>query len=331
MIEWTKDKEKRILFKYRLTLTLRIFRVLLACFLLYAGYVMILNILFAHSYMIKQNIFNSELALDWTQPNLQETTDIDQKMTPLLTQKASYSVTRTIGTRAYIAGKVEMNKTLFTPFSHLQVKWNDQASQAEHYVFSLPENPKTGKKFSSSTGDTEAWQVLRKVDSGTVADLSFSTTRYLSPEALIRMLKPYDLHVLWMPLYTGELKDFDSGYGESANTLSVPNFGLAGGRGMDRNGSWKDNSLTGLTLKNSKKSMLTNMKRLIDDKSQTYNETFLGLTYLPKRYHYLQTHGFQVYGAVVTGPSKELLKLQKLKIIRQPQIGDVEFWNWEND
>ena len=35
------------------------------------------------------------------------------------------------------------------------------------------------------------------------------------------------------------------------------------------------------------------------------------LSYLEERYNYLQGKGFPVYGAVITGPTKELLKLRE--------------------
>lgn len=333
MTEWTKDKEKRILLKYRLTLTFRILRVILFCFLLYAGYSMITNFIFGQTNMSDKHVFYSELALDWTQPNLQ--TDlggtVNKEITPFWTQKISYSVYRVIGTKSYYVGEVSINKPVLTSFANMQIKLIPQNNQENRYVFSLPENPKTGKKYNVRLTDPSVWDVLNKVDKGTVADMSFSTTRYLSPEDLIKLLKPYDLHILWMPLYTGELKNFDPGYAGSSDTLSVPNFGLAGGRGKDRSGQWKDTYLREENLKQSEGSMLKNMKNLLKNESKTYYESFLGLYYLPERYDYLQKYGFQAYGAVVTGPVKELLKLKNVKEIRDPHLGDLEFWNWENE
>ncbi|WP_084221770.1 MULTISPECIES: anti sigma factor C-terminal domain-containing protein [Mesobacillus] len=38
--------------------------------------------------------------------------------------------------------------------------------------------------------------------------------------------------------------------------------------------------------------------------------------------------GFQVYGAVVTGPVKELLKLKENRQIQGANLGDMTYWNW---
>ena len=43
----------------------------------------------------------------------------------------------------------------------------------------------------------------------------------------------------------------------------------------------------------------------------------------------IQDEGFTAYGAVVTGPVKELLKLKELETIQGVQLGEVELWNWD--
>jgi hypothetical protein len=49
---------------------------------------------------------------------------------------------------------------------------------------------------------------------------------------------------------------------------------------------------------------------------------------LKERYQYIKDNGIQVYGVVVTGPTKELLKLQQLETVHSPALGDVKLWNW---
>lgn len=64
-----------------------------------------------------------------------------------------------------------------------------------------------------------------------MAELAFSTQSFMKPEELMELLKPYDLEVLWMPLYTGELKEFKTGYGSGGNSIELTSiYGLAGGR-----------------------------------------------------------------------------------------------------
>lgn len=83
----------------------------------------------------------------------------------------------------------------------------------KNYPFYLPEHPKTGEKLETG-GNPNVWTKLDKVHEGTVTELSFSTSKFMTAEELLQLLKPYDVDVLWAPLYTGEFKAFQPmGYG----------------------------------------------------------------------------------------------------------------------
>ncbi len=49
---------------------------------------------------------------------------------------------------------------------------------------------------------------------------------------------------------------------------------------------------------------------------------------IPERYDYVQENGLRVYGVVVTGPTRELLKLKELETIHSPALGEIRLWNW---
>ncbi|KFM99579.1 hypothetical protein DJ93_3588 [Bacillus clarus] len=49
---------------------------------------------------------------------------------------------------------------------------------------------------------------------------------------------------------------------------------------------------------------------------------------LDKRYEYVKENGVKVYGIVITGPPKELLKLQNSPHVRYATLGDIKLWNW---
>lgn len=62
-----------------------------------------------------------------------------------------------------------------------------------------------------------------------MAEMAFSTQSFMTPEELLNLLKPYDLEVLWMPLYTGELKEFQTGYGSGGTSIELTSiYGLTG-------------------------------------------------------------------------------------------------------
>ena len=49
---------------------------------------------------------------------------------------------------------------------------------------------------------------------------------------------------------------------------------------------------------------------------------------LSKRIKYLESNGFQHYGVVITGPTKEVLKLQEETWVGELVVDEVSFWNW---
>lgn len=325
-MEWNKDKEKKILLKYRFTLTVKVIRVILATLFLFWVYMMVVSISYDALGLDKKHLFYSRVAMDWTEPNLQE--DFggmdSSEITPFLTQKMSYPVYKMIGKEMELVGTKKLVKGVFPSNTTEFLKPKTESE----YHFYLPEHPKTGNKIKADEGPA-TWMKLEKVHEGTVAELSFSTKEYMSPEEMLEFLEPYDLDVLWMPLYTGELKDYEESWWGSSETLSVAPFGFTGGReaGDDYNSQSKL-SLDKKFTEENKKLMLQQMKNLLEDESTSYRENFLGLTHLEERYNYLMKEGFQVYGAVVTGPVKELLKLKENEQIQGANLGDMAYWNW---
>jgi hypothetical protein len=269
--------------------------------------------------------------MDWTQPNMQEEFggfDIAE-INPLLTQKLSYPVYKLVGKQLVRTGEIQQEKALLTPLSTRTIVYDEPKSEKE-YNFYLPVNPKTGTRLSANE-DEQTWNRLEKVHEGTVAELSFSTKAFMSPEELTELLLPYDVEILWMPLYTGEIKEFDTSCGGGRDSISLYNsFGFTGARETDKDFSSQSKySLQPDYLKLNKKLMLKQMNELIENESQSYRENFLGLDHLEERYKYLSANGFQVYGAVVTGPVKELLKLKEAEQIQGAALGKMTYWNWE--
>ena len=70
MTEWNKDLEKRILTKSRFTLTFRILRILLVVFLIYWGYMFLINFTAEKLNMTEENAYYTKLATEWTVPNV---------------------------------------------------------------------------------------------------------------------------------------------------------------------------------------------------------------------------------------------------------------------
>ncbi|MFS0821335.1 anti sigma factor C-terminal domain-containing protein [Bacillus sp. 1P02SD] len=337
MTEWSKDKEKRVLWKYRFSLTARIIRVVLILLFLYGVYMILLSIGYDFTKLDDKNAYHLNLAIDWTQPGLQGeySRPLSGEITPFLSQTITIPISRTIGKEEQIVGEWDVTKRLVNSLSSKETIYFQRSSN-QQFGFILPEDPRTGKKLAAVTKsvDLQEWQKLEMVHEGTVANLAFSTSNFLKSEELLGRLEKYDLDVQWMPLYAGELKAFkpawtSTGGGEN---ISVDTLGLTRAVEMDEDYmSWSMLMLDSKTIKKNQEIMLKNMKDLIEDESETYRQNVLGLWYLEERYDYLKENGFLVYGAVVTGPVKELLKLKEEPDFRNIQVGEFEYWNWTTE
>lgn len=331
MTDWNKDREKKIMTRYRFTLTIRVIRVLAACLLVFWVYMMAVNIISDANHSERKHTFYSKVAMDWKQPNLHEDFGgmTTKEVTPFMTQKISYPITRKVGREYQAVGEVQLEKRLFNTYSTLNIQRFEPNTESI-YRFYLPENPNSGTKLSGQ-GNPNVWTALDKIHEGTVGEMSFSTKSFMEPEELLELLKPYDLEVLWMPLYTGELKEFETGYGGGGDSIELSSiYGLTGGREAgDDYMSESKLSLTEEFMDENKAIMLKQMENLLKNESQSYYKDFLGLDHLEERHNYLKENGFSVYGAVVTGPVKELLKLKEEEQIRGARLGELDYWNWE--
>lgn len=331
MTEWNKDLEKSILKKSKFTLTLRILRILLMILFIYAIYMMGINLLSEKLNVGKENHYFSSLALEWTVPNVRGGFDLKEEETTMFgTKRFSYHLLKQVGTKEILVGEAHVTKRLSSIFSNITYS-HPGLQQLNEFSFSLPIDPRTKEKLEANTSP-HVWDSLEKLPVGTVAEMAFSTTDFMEAEQLIKNLSEYDLHVSWMPLYTGEFVDYKpSGWGSGGNSLMINDIlGLTGGftHDGDHHLSIRVSWLNEETVKDSKQYMLHNMEELLN-KSESYYEQFLRLRHLKEKYRYLKEEGFTVYGAVVTGPVKELLKLKDAPFVQGEQLGEVELWNWE--
>ena len=332
MNEWDNALENKILKKSKWILTVKIIRVLFAFILIYAVYMVGLSIVVDQLDAERKHTYYSQVAIEWTVPNVKGVYDTETlEISPFGTQTFRYNLVKMVGHEEVIVGDVTMKKAMFNAFSQLNIT-HPGKEQLSTFTFSLPEDPRTGEKLFADSGQSGVWTRLEKLPEGTVGELAFSTTTFMSPEEVIELLKDYELNILWMPLYTGEFLDNRPlGWDGGSSSLTVFDIiGLSGGKdhGANFDSFSRIGTLTASDIEESKRMMLKNMEELLAmDKS--YYERLLGLSALQEQYTYIQDEGFTAYGATVTGPVKELLKLKGLETIQGVQLGEVELWNWD--
>ncbi|MEK3890276.1 anti-sigma factor [Bacillus sp. FSL K6-3431] len=336
-MEWNEQKAQEIIKKHKnrfsLRLTFKIVRVLITIFILYAIYMIVLSISYDFSKVGVRTEFYQKLAIDWTYPELTSDLSLDspKEITPFLTQKIEIPLIRKIGKEDYVVSQLNLNKPILSAFTHIDIAESYlYDSDDQGFWFGLPYDPESGRKLAGDE-DPGVWDTLDMIHEGNVADLAFSTEEYQSPKEILELVAPYDLTVLWMPLYMGEWEQFNEGglsSGGDSMSLIQP-WGLSGARliNEDYRGGSLVNGLDKGTIEESQVAMLDNMQTMLKE-NERLAERLLKTEHLQERYDYLNEKGFQAYGAIVTGPVKELLKLQELEGIHSVTLGKIKYWNW---
>ncbi|MFF2089469.1 anti-sigma factor [Paenibacillus sp. NPDC058174] len=210
------------------------------------------------------------------------------------------------------------------------------------YKPAVQSEQKETNKGGEDRQDRNEWAKLEKLPEGTVAEVYVSLDRLFSTDELLKQFEHRNMEPVWFAVDTGlDPKRADSG-GVIINPVGFPympvwqaddltvdfysekktKFGKtvssgghypsleAYGDGEKRNGYFKK------TLY-----MLQKNKGIAAKAAP-----FLQLDYT---IDYVDKHGVKLYGVVITGPVKELLKLREESWIRDLRVGEVQLWNWQ--
>ena len=74
---------------------------------------------------------------------------------------------------------------------------------------------------------------------------------------------------------------------------------------------------------------MENLKYLQEYEEMANEVTPFGDLDLNNKISYLEKNGVRIYGLVITGPSKEILKLKEEEWATNIKVGEVRFWNWK--
>lgn len=195
--------------------------------------------------------------------------------------------------------------------------------------FILPSSIMSDKPITNTQRQEDDLKQLEKIEDGNVADLSFSINALMSPEKLMKMLGNYDVVVTGMPVYAGELKDFDIAHSVGGGIdYYVPYLTL---RPMSQFSENNRLSMWQLYfMSEDKDHMSQHVDYMMSDLEWMNNNIKYSFLDIDKqRLAYLRTHGVQVYGAILTGPVRELQKLKQHPEFHYFRLSRIEVWNWD--
>ncbi|MEK8211886.1 anti-sigma factor [Paenibacillus sp. FSL L8-0463] len=212
--------------------------------------------------------------------------------------------------------------------------WTDERSGGNYYF----QYPETGKNSGSLRSDGEEWRMLEKLHEGTVAEAYLSLDRLNTTDELLKKLEPLNLQPVWFAADAGQFSRerfagtplgfpytplwhaddmkvtkiseektgwFSKVTSSSSASPAVESYGDGALR--------EENFMDTLRLMQQHKKISNNVAPFIN---------------LDESISYLAEHGVKLYGVVVTGPVKELLKLEENTWISNIRVGEVRLWNW---
>ena len=188
------------------------------------------------------------------------------------------------------------------------------------------------------------WGRLDKLPEGTVAEAFLSFSQFFTTDEVLKKFKDKNMKPVWFVVDTG----FD-------DITVQPGASFIG---FPYQPVWHESDMT-VTNRTYKETGLFNRVVAVTESASSpsiedygsadlRNENFMktlellrshenvanrialgGELRIAERINYLNKHGVRIYGIVVTGPSKEILKLREEGWIAGMHLGEVRLWNWE--
>ncbi|ANY73077.1 hypothetical protein BBD41_11015 [Paenibacillus ihbetae] len=289
-------------------------------------------------------------AISITMPNINVSLNSQGKT--YFMQEIYGDMEKQVGSERVIIGEYSVNFLFGLP--SVDVDWKDRSSGSTQ-IFYRPDDP---SESSSATQDDDPngqpkeqeketppsgdWSRLEKLPEGTVAEAYLSFNRFFTTDELLKQFEKRNMEPVWFAVDTGP----DARFGGSDNVISDP-------IGFPASPVWHHDDLTVTSYKEEKRGWFG---KIVSSGGHypsldTYgdgdlrNAHFIKSLRLMQEYKliservapfidvdaslaYVEENGIHLYGAVITGPVKELLTLREVSWVQDLRVGEVRLWNW---
>ncbi|MEK3902846.1 MULTISPECIES: anti-sigma factor [unclassified Paenibacillus] len=212
--------------------------------------------------------------------------------------------------------------------------WVDEQNGAGNVFYYPP-----AKGTAGGGDDNYQWKRLTKLPEGTVAEAYLSLDRLYTTDELLKQLEPLNLQPVWFGADTGpSTRDNDV----VVYPLGFPYDPIWHADDMKRSAvtkektGWFSSVSTYSSVSPSVEAygsgelrdanFIKTLRLLQEHPKLTRSAAYINQ--LDTSVAYLEQNGVKLYGTVVTGPVKELLKLREASWVRHLQVGEVRLWNW---
>ncbi|SDJ65663.1 anti sigma factor C-terminal domain-containing protein [Sediminibacillus albus] len=335
--DWNEENEqidqknaRKLVWRTRISIGFTVIRTLLLVLLLYLLYVIPMQVYYDMS--------GKQAGFDRMVTTLVETRNpgitVDKSgagqsasINPLLTQKTTQTVYRRVGDWEVAAGKITAKKRLFGKLHYtldLKEKYLNDDFVSSFAIApdllgedSLAEDAPTGFSLSEQ---------LNKIEDGYVAQVKFAAKQGMAPGELIDLLADYNVEIYQMAVYGGEITEINMPFSRAGQFTFASTLLLRPATEYDDKNRHSSSYLS-LTTKESlaaaEKQFFEDLEWLIE------NGNYPDKKIDEQRLDYLNQHGIQVFGATVTGPVREIERLEEKELLHQFQLGGIEVWKWQ--
>jgi len=241
---------------------------------------------------------------------------------PYLAAFGEFALQKQVGKDKQVIGYLHINQL----FSFMNTVWQWQNGSYDYYLYFY--HPDQISDYYLEQNNI-IWETLEKLPEGTVGELAVSFKQTLTIAEAMQLLSNFDLDITWYAVETGFEKNNRSG--DHASPLSA----FSGIWGVPHSSTHMLSQYSSISSQDSgvRENYLLDSLEFLLKNERIAKKVYRGNPQelkLDERCAYVKKHGVNVYGVVVTGPSKELLKLKEIENIRFPALGEIQLWNWYN-
>ncbi len=247
---------------------------------------------------------------------------------PYFAAHGNYALQKKIGKQEYGIGQLDIKQF----FSSMNINWQWQDNSYQDYLYFYHpqqlQDTESGTMQFDLTSSEPIWQALEILPEGTVAEMSLSFKQTYSIQQVKDLLSDYDLDITWYAIATG--LETNPQYDDDRQSPQSAFRGVWGVPDLSSN-MLRSNSTVRMDDASVREEYLLESMEFLMQNEKTAQRVFRGpseFLQVEKRYKYIQENGINVYGVVVTGPTKELLKLKELDLVHSPGLGEIKLWNW---
>jgi len=231
-----------------------------------------------------------------------------------------------------------------------QITWQGNIIGGNSYFYHpnyKPANQSEQQEANRREGersDHDEWEKLEKLPEGTVAEAYLSLDRLFSTDELLKQFEHKNMEPVWFAVDTGLDPKHDDSGGAITHPVGFPYLPIwqsddltvefyseekTGwfGKMVSSGGSYPSLESYGDGEKRNgyfKKTLYTLQK------NKSISTKVAPFLQLDRTIDYVEKNGVRLYGAVITGPVKELLKLREEPWVRDLRVGEVQLWNWQS-